>query len=80
MAVTLTDAGNAEVSRCYVLAHYYDLETRKEYYTTAREVAGWVDETQAAAAKELAREAAANVYNRPDAYRLRAQRRIQYTK
>ena len=80
LAVTLTDAGNAEVSRCYVLAHYYDLETRKEYYTTAREVAVWVDETQAAAAKELAREAAANVYNRPDAYRLRAQRRIQYTK
>ena len=93
LAITLTDAGSAEVSRCYVLAHYFDLESGKEYYTTAKEVAAWVDETQAATAKRLARDAAAAVRTRAEYGQvqkstkarggnrpLRAQRRVQYTK
>jgi len=35
-----------------VLAHYFDLATGKEYYTTAKEVAVWVKETQVAEALE----------------------------
>ena len=50
LAVTLSDDGAAEVSRCYVLAHYYDLDTGTEYYTTAKEVGVWVEETRVAEA------------------------------
>ena len=51
LAITLNEAGGVEVARNYVLAHYHDLENGKEYYTTAKEVVVWVEETQAAEAR-----------------------------
>ena len=53
LAITLTDAGSAEVTRCYVLAYYFDLESGKEYYTTAKEVRVWVAETQVTDARAV---------------------------
>ena len=64
-----------------MLAHYYDLENGSEYYTTAKEVAVWVEDTQAAASRAqapaLGSAAPAQAATR-DRGRLRQMQRVSY--